>query len=201
MKVDINLLPEEHRPKRWTLPLTVGLIIIILAVGYYGYGFYGRNASANSELDRLQSQLDLVNAEIQKVLSDPIMQEYEESIAEAEAEIEALEAMELDYETHNAERIYWKQVIQTVREEAPSDVILTSFEQNGGELVVEGKLGSDVGNTIPIVEYARRLETRGIFSRSPAIDIAATTETGEDGETEEIFIFTILLEIEPGGTQ
>ena len=199
MKVDINLLPEEQRPKRWALPLAIGLIIVILAAGYYGYGFFGKNAAAQGELEQLQSQLDSVNAEIEKVISGTTIAEYEERIAEVQAEIDRLEAMEQDYETRNAERIYWKPVIQTVRELAPTDVILTSFEQNDNELTVEGELSSEVESAIVIVEYAQLLEKRGIFSRI-AFEIGSEERpTGEGGKTEEIFIFTILLEIKPGG--
>ncbi len=199
MKVDMNLLPEEYRPKRWVLPLTVGLIIVILAAGYYGYGFYGKKAAADSELEQLQSQLDSVNAETQKVIDDPTMKEYEELIVEAQAEIDTLEAMEQDYETRNAERIYWKPVLQTIRELAPTDVILISFEQNDDEITVEGELSSEVQDAIIIVEYAKLLENSGIFSRI-AFDIGTEErQTGEDSETEEIFIFTMLLEVRTGG--
>jgi len=199
MKVDMNLLPEEHRPKRWALPLTVGLIIVIMAVGYYGFGYYERNAVANSEIEQLQSQLDSINADIEKESSDTAMAEYEALIAEAQAEIESLQVMELDYETRNAERIYWKPVLQTIRELAPSDVILTSFEQNGDELIVEGELSPEADNAIIIVEYAKMLENRGIFSRPPAFEIGTEERQVGENETVEIFIFTILLEVRPGG--
>jgi len=198
MKVDMNLLPEEYRPKRWALPLTVGLIIVILAVGYYGYGFYGRNVAAQGELEQLQSQLDSINAEIQQVLNDPTIEEYKTQIAEAEAEIDRLQVMEQDYEIRNADRVYWKPVLQVVRELAPTDVKLTSFEQNDKELTVEGELTGEVENAIIIVEYAQLLEKRGIFARPPAFEIG-TKEIEVEGETEDIFIFTMLLEVKPGG--
>ena len=198
MKVDMNLLPEEYRPKRWALPLTVGLIIVILAVGYYGYGFYGKNVAAQGELEQLQSQLDSINAEIQQVLNDPTIEEYKTQIAEAEAEIDRLQVMEQDYEIRNADRVYWKPVLQVVRELAPTDVKLTSFEQNDKELTVEGELTGEVENAIIIVEYAQLLEKRGIFARPPAFEIG-TKEIEVEGETEEIFIFTMLLEVKPGG--
>ena len=201
MKIDINLLPEEYRPKRWVLPLTVGLIVLVMAVGYYGSVFYGRNVSANSELEQMQSQVDAINAETKKVLSDPTMDEYKERIDEAQVMIETLKAMERDYETRNGERIYWKPVLQTIRELAPTDVKLTSFEQEGDEITVEGELSSEVQDAIVIVEFAQLLENRGIFSRL-AFEIGTEErQTGGDSETEEVFIFTILLEVKPGGKQ
>ncbi len=201
MKIDINLLPEEYRPKRWVLPLTVGLIVLVMAVGYYGSVFYGRNVSANSELEQMQSQVDAINAETKKVLSDPTMDEYKERIDEAQVMIETLKAMERDYEARNSERIYWKPVLQTIRELAPTDVKLTSFEQEGDEITVEGELSSEVQDAIVIVEFAQLLENRGIFSRL-AFEIGTEErQTGGDSETEEVFIFTILLEVKPGGKQ
>ena len=200
MKVDINLLPEGQRPKRWALPLTVALIAFMLAVGYYGYGFYGRSAVAQSQLGQLETQLASINAEIEKVINDQTIKEYQASITEIQAEIDSIEVMEQDYETRNAERVYWKPVIQTIRELAPTDVNLTSFEQNDNEITVEGELKDDVDNAIIIVEYAQLLDKRGIFARSPAFEIGTEERsTGEGDETEEIFIFTMLLEVRPGG--
>ncbi|MFC1893591.1 PilN domain-containing protein [Chloroflexota bacterium] len=199
MKVDINLLPPEHRPKPWALPLTVGLIIVVLAAGYYGFGLYGKSASAQSELEQMQSQLESTNAEIETVLSDQTLQEYQDRIAETQVEIDGLQAMQHDYETRNAERIYWKPVLQTIRELAPSDITLTAFEQNGDEITVEGELSNEVDNAIVVVEYAQLLENRGIFSRI-AFEIGTEmAPAGEDEEPEEIFIFTMLLEVKPGG--
>jgi Tfp pilus assembly protein PilN len=200
MKVDMNLLPEEHRPKRWALPLTIGLIIVVLAAGYYGFDFYDKNAEASSEVESLQSQLNTINAEIEQEMNDTSVAEYEAQIAEAQAEIDSLKAMELDYETRNADRIYWKPVLQVIRELTPNDVTLTSFEQNDKELIVEGELSEDVENAIIIVEFAKKLEQRGIFSRPPAFEIGAEERQEEDSEDPiEIFVFTILLEVEPGG--
>ena len=201
MRVDINLLPEEYRPKRWALPLTVGLIVVLLAAGYYGYGFYGKKASANGELEQLQSQLDSVNAETEKVIKDSPIKEYQERIVETQVGIDSLKAMEQDYEIRNAERIYWKPVLQTIRELAPTDIELTNFEQEEDEITVEGKLSEDVQDAIVIVEYAKLLETRGIFSRIAFEIETKDVQSDEDGETEEIFTFTMLLEVKSGGAQ
>jgi Tfp pilus assembly protein PilN len=200
MKVDMNLLPEEHRPKRWALPLTIGLIIVIMAAGYYGFGYYGKNAVASSEVENLQSQLDSINAEIEQAMNDTSVADYEAQIAEAQAEIDSVKAMERDYETRNADRVYWKPVLQVIRELTPNDVILTSFEQNGKELIVEGELSEEAENAIIIVEFAKKLEQRGIFSRPPAFEIGTEERQDEDSDdTIEIFVFTILLEVKPGG--
>ena len=75
------------------------------------------------------------------------------------------ETMEEDYETRNSKRIYWKPVLQTIRELAPTDVTLNSFEQNDDEITVEGELSIGVTDAIVVVEYAKKLEERGIFSR------------------------------------
>ena len=200
MKVDMNLLPEEHRPKRWALPLTIGLIVVIMAAGYYGFGYYGKNAAASSEVEALQSQLDSINAEIEQEMNDTSVADYEAQIAEAQAEIDSLKAMERDYETRNADRVYWKPVLQIIRELTPNDVILTSFEQNDKELIVEGELSEDAENAIIIVEFAKKLEERGIFSRPPAFEIGTEEREDEDSDdTVEVFVFTILLEVKPGG--
>jgi Tfp pilus assembly protein PilN len=200
MKIDINLLPQGYRPKYWILLLTVGLVLIILAAGYYGYGFYERNVDASSELERLQSQLDLVNAEITKELSDTTIEELQSEIVEVEAEIEELKYVEKEYEKYNSERIYWKPVLQAVREMVPTDVIITSFRQTGNQLTVEGELLSGIGGTIPIVEYARKLEARAdMFSRVVFDIFSEERPTGIEDETEEVFIFTMILQVRPGG--
>ena len=203
MKVDINLLPEEHRPNKLALPLTILLVVVILAAGYFGYGFYNRNVDANDELEELQVQLDSINAETEQVISDSKIAEYQEQITQTEAEIAMLQQMERDYETRNSEKIYWKPVIQVIREEAPNNVIIESFDQNDDEITVEGYLSSEAENDIIIMEYWQRLDERGVFSR---FDYEfgtgeRTIGTGDDAETEEITEFVILLQVIPGGLQ
>ena len=61
-----------------------------------------------------------------------------------------------------------------------------------------------VQDTIIIVEYTDLLEKRNIFSRPPSIDIDIEERDfgeGDDVETKEIYVFTILLEVRPGGAQ
>ncbi len=196
MKVDINLLPPEYRPKRWALPLTILLIVIILAIGYYSYGFVIENTEATNEIDRLQSQLDSLNAEINSVINDPTIKEYIERVADAQSEVDTLGIAKQDYEKYNIDRIYVMGVLQTVRELAPSDVILISFEQNDNEIAVEGELSSETQNSVIIVEYAKLLEGRNLFSRV-AFEID-TEERTVDEKTVEVIIFTLLLEVMPG---
>ena len=105
MKVDMNLLPEEHRPNRLALPLAIVLIVVILAVGYYGYGFYTKNTEANNEIAELQAKLESINAETQKTIDESPLEDLQVKITQTEEEIAQLEIMELDYETRNKERI------------------------------------------------------------------------------------------------
>ena len=108
--------------------------------------------------------------------------------------------MEKDYEKYNSERVRWKTVLETVRELAPSDIILTSFEQDGDdEMAVEGELSSEVQNSIIIVEYAQSLKNRDIFSQVAFEIITKERQGGEDSEMEEIITFILLLEVKPGG--
>lgn len=201
MKVDINLLPPEHRPKPWALPLTIGLAVVIVAAGYYGWGFYDRKAAANSQLQELKTRLAATNAEITKVQADPTKKNLQQSITEAQAKINSLKAMELDYEKYYSGRIYWKPALQVVRELAPTDIKFTAFETNEDELTVEGELSSDVTDAVIIVEFAQELEKRGIFSRI-AFEIGTDEReetVGTTTETREVFVFTMLLEVPPGG--
>lgn len=194
MKVDINLLPEEYRPKRWALPLTIGLIIVILAAGYWGYTSFAKKAVANSELDQLQSQLDSVNAELQQVTSGSGISVYQQQIADTQAQIDKLQALEDDYEYLSDQRVIWRPVIQTIRERAPTDVTLTNFEQNGDEISVEGELASGITDATIIIAYRQQLDSSGIFSRI-TVEIGTEEITTEDGKTEDIYVFTMLLEV------
>ncbi len=200
MKVDINLLPPEYRPKRWALPLTVGLAIVVLVVGYFGMDFYKRNASANTRLQSLQLQLISVNAEVDKALKDTTVKDYQAKIAAAQSQITTLTAMEKDYEAYYKDRIYWRDILQTVREVAPTDMIFNSFEQQDRTLTIEGELASGVTDAVIIIEYAGALDKRGVFSRV-AFDISTEERAveEEEDETEQIFVFSMLLEVKTAG--
>ena len=202
MKININVLPSEYRPRRWVLPVTMFLVVAVAATGYYGYNFYGKKAAAQSELDQLQEQLDTINAETLRVIGEtqsPIG-DLEDQIAAAQAELYALGGVERDYEKWNAERIYWTPVLQAVGQLAPSDAIFQEFRQVGSnrEISVSGRLGGEVQNAIILSEYQKRLEQYGIFSRV-LLEIGTDTEDIGDGKTREFFTFTITLEVKPGG--
>lgn len=210
MKININLLPPENRPRRWVLPVTLVLVIAVAAAGYYGFypktGFYQKYVSAQSELEGLQSRLDSVNAETIKAIGESKSpandtKEYEQRIADAQAEIDKLGVVERDYEKRNGERIYWKPVLEAIEQLAPNAVILTSFTQVGNEITVEGELGGEEQNAIWLTDFQERLEERGLFSLTLLEIDTEEREVTSEGQTEtrEIFTFKIYLEVKPGG--
>jgi Tfp pilus assembly protein PilN len=207
VKININLLPPEYRPRPWVLPVTLVLVIAVAAVGYYGYSFYQKNISARSELEGLQSQLDSVNAETIRVMGQTQapandVEEYEQRIADAQAEIDALGVVERDYEKRNGERIYWKPVLQAIEQLAPNAVILTSFSQVGNEITVEGELGGEEQNAIWLVDFHERLAESGLFSNTVLeinTDPGREVTIGGQTKTMDIFTFKIYLEVKPGG--
>jgi Tfp pilus assembly protein PilN len=205
MKVDINLLPEEHRPNKLALPLTVLFIVLILAAGYFGYDYYNRSVAANDQLAELQARLDSIDTETQQVIAESQIADYQEQIVQTEAEIDLLQTMEADYELHNAEKIYWKPILQTIRELAPTDVILTAFEQDDNGITLKGELSQDVDSTILIVEYATQLKTRGFCSRvlfDTETDMPSDFQVDKYGEPAKVIGFVMrLLEVEAGGEQ
>ena len=132
----------------------------------------------------------------QQVIADSQIEEYRTQIAETEAEITRLEGMERDYEMRNSEKIYWKPVMQTIRELAPTDVFLTEFEQNDDEIKITGELSSDVDDTIIVYEYANKLETRGFCSRvlfEVNTDQSSEFQEDDNGEPATVIGFTMLL--------
>ncbi len=202
MKINVNILPPEYRPRPWVLPVTLALVVAVAAVGYYGYTFYDKKAAAQSELDQMQEQLDAINAETLRVIAAEVQSpvtDLEEQIAAAEDELYALGGEERDYEKWNAERIYWTPVLQVVGQLAPSDAVFSTFRQVGSnrEISVNGRLGGEVQNAIILSQYQKRLEEYGIFSRV-LLEIG-TEEEEIEGKTREYFTFTITLEVKAGG--
>jgi Tfp pilus assembly protein PilN len=202
VKVNVNLLPAEYRPKRWVLPAAVALAAAVAAAGYFGpYSYLQKNAAAQDEVAVLQAQLDSIEAETMQVIAS--MEEspigsLKEQITAAEAQKAALGAMEQDYEKNNAGRIYWLPVLQAIGEWAPTDMIFEKFRQVGGEITIEGTLGGDDQNTIVIVEYLEDLEKLVMFS-STGYEISTEEVLGDDGKTREVFRFVITLEVVAGG--
>ncbi|MFC2068592.1 PilN domain-containing protein [Chloroflexota bacterium] len=201
MKININLLPPEFRPNRWALPLTIFFIVIILAVGYYGYGFLVKNVEAEAKAEPLQVQLASLRSELEKVSQDTTVAEYTQRVAEAQNKLGELEGTQKDFEIWNVEKIYMKSVVRTIRELVPHDVTLTAIEQQGDdEITVDGEITGETQSSIIVVEYAKLLEARYIFSQ---VALELSTEeraTGENNANEEYIIFTILLKVVSGAT-
>ena len=187
--IDINLLPPEYRPHRWALPLAIGLILVILALGYSGYGLAGKKADADNDVSHLETQLEAVADESEAAINDPIIQGYLDDISEAEAELDLLKAMQQDFETFQNAHVDWWYVLQTVRGLAPKEVSLKSVEQDGNEFTV----GGETTDAAAIVDYAQGLRDTAIFSH---VAFEISTE-----EEDEIIIttFSLLLEVKPGG--
>jgi Tfp pilus assembly protein PilN len=184
--VNINTLPEVHRPKAVRLPSIIAPIAIIVGLGivvYLGISVVNKSDQVsvlNSELIPLET---LVAAENQKITA------LEEEIALLTPQIAGMEAtaaiFDSTFNSLSEARIKVNGDMSQIVDLLPSDLNLTAVNHIGDMVTVTG-LSPDESS---ILSYARALRSDGRFS---TVVISAVEAEEDDGEITG-FNFELLL--------
>ena len=147
MNIEINLLPEELRPRPSVEPGTLLVIILIVALAA-GCGFLIQaKMSVNSETESMQERVVAINKEVSTVSSNP------EALTLVNS-INRLKAVKGSYDTFRASRIEWGDTLERVTSNAPTGVAITALTQTANSLVVDGS-ASGFG---AVTSYGRALD-------------------------------------------
>ena len=131
MNIEINLLPEELRPRPPVETRTLLLIVVIVALAA-GCGFLVQaKISTNAEIADLEKRIVAINQEIESVSGNP------EAISLTRS-INDLKAMKQSYDSFVASRISWGSALQRVEAHATSVDKISALTQSGNTLKIEG---------------------------------------------------------------
>jgi Tfp pilus assembly protein PilN len=173
MNIEINLLPEELRPRppveTRTMIITVVIVALVAAVAYFYIARSGTDsdrAGMEDEIAEMQQQTAALQAAA-KPLTDAIS---------------SLKTTNQSYDTFVAARIDWGDALSRVQELVPQGIGLTKLTQNGNTLTVEGTTS---GYNF-VASYARSLDLdkRFVLAGIPALN-------GNE--------FSMILAVRPGG--
>lgn len=168
--VDLNVLPEELRPRRYP-PLYVLGILVLLVAGLLLIPLYQAERTADNETTRLRAELNLMSYNLALAQLD---------LGKVKGQQRQLESVETELAGLNEER----QVVlgdgQELSKELsvaildlPPGVSLGSVTGGDAQMTLTGQ----ALNSEDVFEYARTLERSGTFSEARIVSLA--TESGD----------------------
>ena len=177
MNIEINLLPEELRPRPPVETKTFLVIVLILALAGGCYLLYQGKSDAEAEIAELESDIAQIEKDIAELSSNPEALALRNSISK-------LEAVQKNYNSFIASKILWGDALERAHSVKPNGPEISGLTQNGNTLVIEGTAG-DTGD---VDSYGRALDrdTKFTLIREPSYRTS---------------IFSLTVGVAPGGVK
>ena len=182
--VDLNILPEELRPRRYP-PLYMLGILALLAASLALIPLYQAQRAAGDETARLQAELDLMSHNLTLVQVDlgkvKGLQRQLEGVEAATASLNEQRQGVLGDEQELSKDL------STAVLNLPEGLLsLTSVTETDGQMTLTGQMVSQED----AFEYARMLESSGRFSEARIVSLA--TESGEAWDSPVTFTIEVV---------
>jgi len=174
MNMEINLLPDELKPKPLVKPQTLMVIVAVLILGFGCFHFYSDKAGKQAEADDIQSKIAGIEQEITMLKTNSEAVALKDEVAAKQVEKNKYDTMNSDYETFTDARVEWGYVTSSVRENVPWGVSITSITQGG----TDGKVVTVQGianNFERETAYMAKLEADRFFSGVKTLSWEAST--------------------------
>ncbi len=186
MSIEINLIPEEFKPKPLIQTQTLIILIIVLVMGYGCYYFYSGKAGDEAEASDTENRITEIRGDIAALENDPEIKELQKEIAELQADKSKYTGLNTDYDTFTESRIEWGYVINSIRVGEPWGVDIESITQSGNDNKVT--VSGTASNYDRVTVYVAQLEGDVRFSN-------VKTMSWEAGSG----IFSLSFTVESGG--
>lgn len=173
MNIDINLLPEELRPRPPIETRTLLVIVLVLALAGGCYLSYQAKSDAEAGIADLEKNIDAVNQQIDTITRDA--QGLTSSISK-------LETVTKNYESFVASRVIWGDALERAYSHIPKGVTISALTQNGDTLEVAGTASTYSA----VTSYGRALDRDTKFTLAGWPTLSSTT-------------FSLILKVAPGG--
>ena len=176
MNIDINILPEELRPKPLIDTKTVALIVVILLLGFGCYHFYQAKSDSQAEITKVQSEIKTTQQKITALSTDPEAVQLTNSINQ-------LKADKKSYDAFVASRVLLGNALDGVYSLALGRVSIASITQSGSNLLIRGSASSytDVSGYVSALENDPRFSVVGLPSFSSDKSFSATVGVAPGG--------------------
>jgi Tfp pilus assembly protein PilN len=140
-KVDLDLLPDEYKPRKVSKTSTVLVIVVILMVCLAGL-FIFLKTNTDSQIDSLEDELVTVTAEYNAARN--VVTEGEALQGQIDAAESKLEAIEEDYAIYQEDLILWSVIIKEIDDAIPGTRLsLKSITQSGPSINLVGTANED----------------------------------------------------------
>jgi Tfp pilus assembly protein PilN len=178
MNIEINLLPEELRPKPIVEGNTLLVIVVVVALVAGCVYLFQAKSGVDAEIADLEASIVATNKEIQTVSSNA------EAVALKQS-IDRLKSATNDYQGFLDSRVLWGDCLAEIEDYVPQGVRLVELSQEGTSTLLIGGVASQYSD---IDSYFSVLDRDDTFS--------APIGPAFNGST-----FTLYVEVASGGGQ
>ena len=182
-KIDLDLLPDEYKPRKVSKVTTVLVTLVVLMVCLAGLLIFLKT-NIDGKIGSLEDELVTVKVDYNdavKLVKDGKALQVQIDAAESK-----LEAIEEDYEIYQEDLIVWSVIIKEIDDAIPGTrLTLKSITQSGSSITLQGTANEDRY----IHDYAINLEEKEYFWDVTPTSFSATGS------------FTITMKYGSGGGQ
>jgi len=185
-KIDMDLLPDEYKPRKVSRLTTVLVILVVLMVCLAGLLFFLKS-NVDGKIESLEDELVTVTADYQSTVK--LVKEGKSLQDQIDAAESKLAAIEEDYAIYQENVIVWSVIIKEIDDAIPGTRLsLKSIDQSGASITLKGTANEDSY----IWNYATNLEEKEYFWDVTPTSIVSTGASSS---------FTITMKYGSGGGQ
>ena len=185
-KIDLDLLPDEYKPRKVSRVTTVLVIVVVVMVCLAGLLFFLKS-NADGKIESLEDELVTVTADYNGAVK--LVKEGKALQDQIDAAESKLEGIEEDYVIYKEDLIVWSVIIKEIDDAIPGTRLsLKSITQNGDSITLKGTANEDSY----IWNYATNLEEKEYFGNVTPTSIVSTGASSS---------FTITMDYGSGGGQ
>ena len=185
-KVDVDLLPDEYKPRKVSRLTTVLVGVVVVMACLAGLLVFLKT-NTDGKIESLEDELAIVTADYQSTAK--LVKEGKSLQDQINAAESKLEAIEEDYAIYQEDLIVWSVIIREIDDAIPGTrLTLKSIMQSGSSITLQGT----ANEARYIYDYATNLEEKEYFW-----DVTPTSIVESGGSSS----FTITMKYGSGGGQ
>lgn len=159
MNIEINLLPEELRPRPLVETRTFIVAVVVVALVAGGVLMYMQKSNEESERVSMENRITQIDQEIAALAA---------TARALTTDIDDLKTANKNYEAFDAARIDWGDAVDRMQELVPQGIVVMKLTQDGRTVLVEGRATGGYG---AVASYGRSLDLdrRFVLTDVPAL--------------------------------